>query len=81
MALNTIPPALAIFDELPNSALIDVSVLALLFSCSKNTVWRRVRDGRLPKPIHVARNQTRWRVGDAREALAALGKLVAEVQL
>lgn len=72
MAQKTIPPALAAFDTLPDSALIDVRVYALLLGCSDNTVWRRVKAGLLPAPIRVSSQQTRWRVGEVRKALASL---------
>ena len=61
------------FDKLPDSALIDVRSLALLLGCSDNTIWRRSKAGVLPVPIRVSPQQTRWRVGDVRCALAAVG--------
>ena len=76
MAHRTIPAALAAFDSLPDSALIDVSTYSLLLGCSTNTIWRRAAAGMLPKPIRVSDQQTRWRVGDVRKALASLGNPV-----
>jgi hypothetical protein len=70
MAQKTIPPTLAAFDSLPDSALIDVKVVSGVFGCSENTVWRRY--GALS--IKVSPQQTRWRVGDVRQALAILSK-------
>ncbi len=72
MASKTIPPTLAAFHTLPDEALIDVKCLSVLFGCSENTIWRRSRTGVLPTPIRVSQNQTRWRVGGIRKALAAL---------
>lgn len=72
MAQRTIPPTLAAFDSLPDSALIDVRAYALLLDCSANTIWRRARAGMLPAPIRVSPQQTRWRVGEVRKALASL---------
>lgn len=72
MAPNTIPPLLAAFDTLPDAALIDVRTYALLLGCSENTVWRRAKARALPMPIRVSSQQTRWRVGDVRKALATL---------
>ncbi len=72
MAQNTIPPALAAFDTLPDSALIDVRIYALLLGCSQNTIWRRVKAGILPAFVHASPQQTRWRVGDVRKSLATL---------
>lgn len=70
MANIIIPPALAAFDSLPDSALIDVKVVSGVFGCSENTAWRRY--GALA--IKVSPQQTRWRVADVRQALAALNK-------
>lgn len=70
MARNTIPALLAEFDHLADSILIDVKVVAGVFGCSENTAWRRY--GALA--IKVSPQQTRWRVGDVRKALAALSK-------
>lgn len=72
MANSTIPVTLAEFDKLPDSALIDVRSYALLLGCSENTIWRRAREKRIPAPLRVSTQQTRWRVGDVRRALAAL---------
>lgn len=76
MANNTISPALAAFDSLPDSALIDVSTYAMLLGCSSNTIWRRAAAGMIPKPIRVSSQQTRWRVGEVRKALAMLANPV-----
>jgi len=58
------------FDLLPDSAFIRLPVLIALFSISKATIWRRVNDGTLPKPIKLSIRTTVWRVGDIRNALA-----------
>lgn len=67
-----IPISLAKFDELPDSALIDVRVYSGLLGCSPNTVWRRVKSGILPAPIRVSTQQTRWVVRAVRSSLASL---------
>lgn len=73
MARRNIPPALAAFDSLPDSALIDAAAYSLLLGCSANTIWRRAAAGIIPRPIKVSAQQTRWRVGDVRKAMATLG--------
>lgn len=79
MAKKTIPPTLAAFHSLPDEALIDVRFVAVLFDCSENTIWRRSKPGGiLPAPIRVSPQQTRWRVGGIRRALAALSEQPAE---
>ena len=70
MAQRTIPTKLANFDQLPASSLVDVKVVAGIFDCSTNTIWRRY--GHLA--IKVSPQQTRWRVGDVRKALAFLSE-------
>ncbi|MFT3963708.1 helix-turn-helix transcriptional regulator [Propionivibrio sp.] len=72
MATKKIPPTLVAFNSLPDEALIDVRFVAVLFDCSDNTVWRRVKSGMLPSPIRVSPQQTRWRVGGIRKVLASL---------
>lgn len=72
MERNNLPPAFCEFDSLPDSALIDVRIVALLHGCSENTAWRWSKSGKLPTPIRVSPQQTRWRVGDIRKALASL---------
>lgn len=66
-------PSLANFESLPDSAFIDVSLVALLFNCSANTVWRRAKAGILPAPVRISPQQTRWRVVEIRQALASAG--------
>jgi predicted DNA-binding transcriptional regulator AlpA len=73
MATKRIPPTLSAFNDLPDAALIDVFFVALLFDCSTTTVWRRAKTGLLPAPLRISDQQTRWRVGDIRQALAGLG--------
>lgn len=68
----TIPPALANFDVLPDSAFIDVAIVAALLGCSRNTVWRKARAGELAPPVKTGPNSTRWRVGEIRSYLAAI---------
>lgn len=61
------------FDSWPDSTLVDDKTVADVFGCSRNTVWRRAKAGGIwPKAIKVSDQQTRFRVGDIRKALAAL---------
>lgn len=62
-----LPPALAQFDQLPDSAHVRLPVVAALNGVSAPTVWRWVRAGRLPPPSKRGPNTTVWRVGDLRE--------------
>ena len=57
---------LANFDRHPDSALVDVKVVAKLFGCHQNTVWNQSKSGVLPAPLKITPYMVRWRVGDLR---------------
>ncbi len=59
---------LATFDELPNAAHVDVSVVEALFGCKTPTILARLRRNELPKPKKFG-SHTRWNVGELRTAL------------
>ena len=65
-----IPDALRNFDSLPDSANVRQPVVEALWGCSSATVWRRVKDGRLPAPKKLSDRITAWNVGALRRALA-----------
>ncbi|RLJ18900.1 transcriptional regulator [bacterium endosymbiont of Escarpia laminata] len=68
-ARSTIPDALKNFDSLPDSANVRQPVVEALFACSSATVWRRVKDGRLPHPRKLSPRITAWNVGALRLVL------------
>ncbi|TXI25335.1 MAG: transcriptional regulator [Nitrosomonas sp.] len=59
---------MAIWDDLPNDAQVDVRVVAVMTGTSVPTVWRHARIGLLPAPRHFG-GSTRWNVGELREML------------
>jgi len=63
-----IPPALAQFDNLPDSAHVRLPVVAALRGISSATVWRHVKAGLIPAPVKVGPNSTAWNVGALRRA-------------
>ena len=67
-----IPAALANFDSLPDSALVDVKVTAAVLGRSQSSIWRDARLGKLPAPIKAGPACTRWKVGAIRAHLAGL---------
>lgn len=73
-AANTIPDALENFDRLPDSAHVRQPVVEALFGCSSASVWRRVGQGRLPKPQKFSPRVTTWNVGELRRTLAGVGQ-------
>lgn len=69
---NTIPAALANFDRLPDSAMVDVKIVAAILGKSESSTWRDARTGTLPRPVKTGPACTRWNVGAIRRHLAAL---------
>ena len=65
MANNELPN----LDTLPASAMLSAADLAGLLRVSTNTVWRLAKVGRLPEPLRIGENTTRWKAGEVREAL------------
>lgn len=45
-------------------------VMALIGVKSKNTLWKRVREGKMPRPRYQAPRQPRWVMGEVVDALA-----------
>jgi predicted DNA-binding transcriptional regulator AlpA len=64
--------ALQNFDRLPNTAHVRQPVVQALFACSSATIWRMVRDGRLPPPKKHSPRISSWNVGELRRALASI---------
>ena len=69
----SIPPALANFDSLPDSAMVDVKTVSAVLGRSESSTWRDARAGKLPRPIKIGPACTRWNVGAIRRHLASLG--------
>jgi predicted DNA-binding transcriptional regulator AlpA len=69
---GAVSDALQNFDLLPDSAHVRQPVVEALFSCSSATVWRRVRDGRIPAPRKLSVRVTAWNVGQLRAALRGI---------
>lgn len=68
------------FDVLPDTAFVRQSQLIrdsknptrpTLLPFSAATFWRRVRDGKFPKPVKFGERVTAWKVGDVRAWLKA----------
>lgn len=68
---ESIPEALAQFDNLPDSAYIRLPVLKRLYGISAASVWRGCKKGTIPKPSKISERCTAWNVGQVRAALAA----------
>lgn len=68
---SAVPARLQQFDSLPDSAHVQLRVVAALVGVSDATVWRMVKRGSLPAPKKVSARATRWNVGELRQTLAA----------
>lgn len=70
---TTVNAALAKLDSLPDSALsLTVKDVALILGKSESSIWRDVRQKRLPLPIKTGPACTRWQIGAIRRHLASL---------
>jgi predicted DNA-binding transcriptional regulator AlpA len=70
-AKETLTVSVKAFDDMPDSALVDIKVVSLVCGQSVNTTWRRAREGKLT-PIKTGPNSTRFRVGEIRAFLRSL---------
>lgn len=59
------------FDKLPDAAYVRPKVVYALFSITKMTAYRMVKDGRLPTPRKLSARAIGFNVGELRRALAA----------
>ena len=55
-------------------------VMALIGVKSKNTLWKRVREGKVPRPRYQAPRQPRWTLGEVIDTLARLEQESASPQ-
>lgn len=57
------------FHRLSNASYISIRVLSFVLHRSVASLWRDVAAGRLPQPVKIGPNSTRFLVGSIREAL------------
>ena len=57
------------FDDLPNDAFVRQAQLlsSSVIPFSAATLWRRVRAGTFPQPVHISPQVTAWRVSEIRQ--------------
>lgn len=48
--------------ELPATGFVRQKQLALIIPFSRTTLWRKVKDGEFPAPVHLSANVTAWKV-------------------
>ena len=62
--------------SLPASAfgvLINIKQVASILGITPRTIYREIQRGTFPKPIHLTKRQTRWRMADIEAHVAKLG--------
>ena len=64
--------ALQNFDQLPNAAHVRERVVAAVLGCSRATVWRWSKSGRIPQPIRLSPRVSAWNVGQLRQTLSLI---------
>jgi len=67
---QSIDPATATFDDLPDAAHVRLPVVAALYATSQSNVWRWIKRGLVPPPRKLGPQTTVWNVGELRKALA-----------
>lgn len=62
---------IALFESLPDCALVALPVVCAIRGRSPASIWRDVKAGRCPAPLSAGPRCTRWRVGDLRSAASS----------
>ncbi len=62
-------PSYPAFDDLPRIAHVRLPFIQLIYGVSRATVWRWVREGKIPAPRRLSAGVTAWNVGDIRDAM------------
>jgi len=57
------------FDQLPDSARVYIPDLCELIDKHRQSLWRYVRAGHLPKPQRLFNGRPSWSVGEIRKVL------------
>jgi len=59
---------LALWNTLPDEALVALPVVCAIRGRSPASIWRDVAAGRCPSPVSAGPRCTRWKIGDLRKA-------------
>jgi predicted DNA-binding transcriptional regulator AlpA len=68
---QSIPEALASFDQLPDSAYVRLNTVRRLYGVSAATIWRNCKKRTMPCPVKLSERCTAWSVKALRADLAA----------
>lgn len=58
------------FDTMSNSGFVRLPTLLGLFSCSRSTIWRWVKAGKIPAPKKLGPRVTAWNVAEIRQVIS-----------
>lgn len=67
---KTIPSSLINFDDMPDSAYVSLSVVLGIYSLSRASVYRGIKNETFPKPVKLSEKRVAWNVGAIRADLA-----------
>lgn len=56
---------------LPSEGFVRQPLLLDVLGVSKTTLWRRIQEGKYPKPVKLSPNTSAWRVRDVRALIAS----------
>ncbi|AMO93998.1 prophage CP4-57 regulatory family protein [Collimonas fungivorans] len=59
---------------LPETGFVRLPTILKIYPISRSAWWQGVRDGRLPKSVHLGPKTTAWRVEDIRALIDAQAK-------
>lgn len=62
----------ALFDSLPSNARVALPLVCALLGRSRASIYRDVREGRIPAPEKAGLRSIRWKAGDVRQYLAGV---------
>ncbi len=61
-------------DQRSALGFIRINEMLELYGCSRATLWRWVKSGKVPAPKKLGERITAWQVGEIREALKSIGE-------
>lgn len=70
MPAHKVIPSPAFFLETEYAS---ANTLAAALETHPTTIWRWAKEGRIPQPVKLGPNTTRWAVAGVREALGLIG--------